>query len=341
MTQSSTILRAIICEIAAVNFNGAAETPKVAETPIDRILKRIFILDLPGSEHVENYLRYKWRMNHKPSTLKGSFIAVSSFLMFYAGMGKSSLDEMVSSDIEAFVEHAQDRGLKITTIVTRVKQLWAFLRFLFDQDIIDGGILKRKIKLKVPEFLPRAIAPGDVRKILDVIKDIRDRALILVLLRTGMRIGEVLGLKIIDIDVQERKIHIYEGEKNCLGRVVYLSDDALMALSLWLKKRDKYKDHLFYGLRSTLCYTAARNIFVRYLREAGLQNKGYCLHSLRHTFASELLNAGMRLECLQVLMGHHDIEITQRYGRLTDKSREEEYFRAMEIIEQGGIHGAY
>jgi len=341
MTQSSTILRAIICEIAAVNFNSVAVSTKVADSPIDHIHKRIFILDLPGSEHFENYMRYKWRMNHKPSTLNGSFIAVSSFLLFYAGLGKNQLQEIVSGDVEAFVEHEQDRGLKITTIVTRVKQLWAFLRFLFDQDIIDGRILKRKIKLKVPEFLPRAIAPGDIRKILDVIKDSRDRALIFVLLRTGMRIGEVLGLKMIDLDVQERKIHIYEGEKNCLGRVVYLSDDALMAIKLWLPKREPTKEYLFPGLRNGLCYTSARNIFTRYLREAGLQHKGYTIHSLRHTFASELLNAGMRLECLQVLMGHHDIEITRRYGRLTDKSREEEYFRAMEIIEQGGIHGAY
>ena len=140
---------------------------------------------------------------------------------------------------------------------------------------------------------------------------------------------------------RERKIHIYEGEKNCLGRVVYLSDDALMALRLWLNKRDKTKEYLFYGLRSNLCYTSARNIFTQYLRETGLQHKGYTIHSLRHTFASELLNAGMRLECLQLLLGHRDIEMTRRYARLTDKSREEEYFRAMEIIEQGGIHGAY
>jgi site-specific recombinase XerD len=341
MTQSSTILRAIICEIAAVNFNSVADTPKVADSPIDRIIKKIFVMDLPGGEHFENYMCYKWRMNHKTSTLKGSFVAVSSFLIFYADLGKNYLDEIVSSDIEAFIEHEQDRGLRATTIVTRIKQLWAFLRFLFDQDIIDGRILKRKIKLKVPEFLPRAIAPGDVRKILGAIHDIRDRALILVLLRTGMRIGELLGLKMIDLDVHERKILLYEGEKNCLGRVVYLSDDALMAIKLWLSKRDPRKDYLFYGLKRGLCYTSARNTFTRYLREAGLQHKGYTIHSLRHTFASELLNAGMRLECLQVLMGHHDIEITRRYGRLTDKSREEEYFRAMEIIEQGGIHGTY
>ena len=335
MTQTAPIIsRPQSSEIEA-NFHSAADSY------IDHIVQKISKLDLPDRVHFDSYVRHKWRMNHKPSTLKGSFIAVSSFLIFYAGLGKSQLNEIVSVDIEAFVEHEQDRGLKVTTVVTRLKQLWAFLRFLVDRDIIDGRILTRKLKLKSPEFLPRAIAPGDIRKFLGAIKDIRNRALILVLLRTGMRIGELLGLKMIDLDVHERKIYLHEGEKNCLGRVVYLSDDVLMAIKLWFSKRDPRKEYLFYGLRRGLSYTAARNIFTRYLRETGLQHKGYTLHSLRHTFASELLNAGMRLECLQVLMGHHDIEMTRRYARLTDKSREEEYFRAMEIIEEGGIHGAY
>jgi integrase/recombinase XerD len=135
------------------------------------------------------------------------------------------------------------------------------MRFLIEEDIIGESILKRKIRLRVPDFLPRAIAPGDIRKLLGAIKETRDRALVLVLLRTGMRIGELLRLHVRDLDVRERKIHIYEGEKNCLGRVVYLSDDALMALKLWLSKRDKRKEYLFYGLRSNLCYTSARNIF--------------------------------------------------------------------------------
>ena len=339
--QASTILRTIICEIAAVNFSNVADTPKVAESPIDRILKKIFILDLPGKEHFESYMRHKWRMNLSPSTLKGSFVAVSSFLIFYSELGKSHIEDIASNDLEAFIEHEQDRGLKVTTVRTRLKSLWAFLRFLIDQDIIDARILKRKIKLSVPDFLPRAIAPDDVRTLLGAIKETRDRALILVLLRTGMRIGEVLGVRMRDMDVLERKIHIYEGEKNCLGRVVYLSDDVLMALKLWLGNRDKTREYLFPGLRGSICYTVARNIFTRYLRETGLQHKGYTIHSLRHTFASELLNAGMRLECLQVLLGHRKIEMTRRYARLTDKSREEEYFRAMEMIEQGGIDGAY
>ena len=90
-----------------------------------------------------------------------------------------------------------------------------------------------------------------------------------------------------------------------------------------------------------LTYEAARSRFVKYLAKAGLSNKGYTLHALRHTFASELLNAGMRLECLQQLLGHSSIEMTRRYARLTDNTRREEYFKAMQIIESGGVHGHY
>lgn len=308
---------------------------------IERIVRKIYKANIPCSEYVENYMRWKWRMMHKPSTMKSSFLAVIRFLTFCYSLGKTELKDIISDDVEAFVEHEQDKGIKVTTARTRLKQVWAFLNFLVNEEVIDASILRRKIRLSVPEFLPRAIAPDDVRSILGAIQNTRDRALILVLLRTGMRIGEVLGLKMIDLDMRERKIHIYEGEKNNLGRVVYLSDDALMALKLWMKERDSKREYLFYGNRGPLCYTAARNIFTRYLRETALQHKGYTVHCLRHSFASELLNAGMRLECLQVLLGHRNIEMTRRYARLTDKSREEEYFRAMEVIEQGGINGAY
>jgi len=77
------------------------------------------------------------------------------------------------------------------------------------------------------------------------------------------------------------------------------------------------------------------------LEQANLAHKGYTLHCLRHTFASELLNAGMRLECLQQLLGQSSIEMTRRYARLTDVTRKEEYFRAMAKIEKEGVHGDY
>ena len=312
----------------------------LSPTLIDRILQRLSCMELPAKEHFECYLRHKWRLNHKPRTLASSFTSVMFFLDFYGKSGKSAIEKIERVDLEAFIEHEQDRGMHISTVRTRLACIIAFLHFLMEQDVISGSLLRRSIKLKLPDTLPRAMNPSDVRKLLSVLDDTRDRALILLLLRTGIRIGEALGLTLNDLDIRDRKVHLFEGEKNSMGRVVYLSDDALFAIKLWLRRRDKNKEFVFYGQGNTrLCYSAGRSRFVKYLKKAGLEQKGYTVHCLRHTFASELLNAGMRLECLQQLLGHHNIEMTRRYARLTDKTREEEYFRAMAIIEQGGIHG--
>jgi integrase/recombinase XerD len=164
--------------------------------------------------------------------------------------------------------------------------------------------------------------------------------MVLVLLRTGMRIGELLHTLMSEISVKERRIEIYEAQKTQVGRVVYLSEDAVVALKAWIRKRDGDKGYLFYGRgRRSMSYAAARMMFQKYLGKAGLLHKGYGLHCLRHTFATELLNAGMRLECLQQLLGHESVEMTRRYAKLTDKTREDEYFRAMAIIERRQADG--
>jgi integrase/recombinase XerD len=314
----------------------------LSTTPIDHILQKLSCLELPAKEHFECYMRYKWRLNHKPKTLASSFTSVRLFLGFYGKSGKREIEKIERVDLEGFIEQEQDRGLRISTVRTRLACIIAFLHFLMEQDIIPESLLKRGIKLKLPDVLPRAMNPADVRKLLLVMDDIRDRALFLLLLRTGIRIGEALGLKLNDLDIRGRKVHLYEGEKNSMGRVVYLSDDALFVIKLWLRRRDKSKEFVFYGKsHGHLCYSTGRGLFIKYLKRAGFDQKGYTVHCLRHTFASELLNAGMRLECLQQLLGHQDIEVTRRYARLTDTTREQEYFRAMAVIEKGGIDGAY
>jgi integrase/recombinase XerD len=175
-----------------------------------------------------------------------------------------------------------------------------------------------------------------------VIDNIRDRAFFLTLLRTGMRVGELLDLQTTDVHLPEKKVLIYMGEKNYRGRVVYLGTDAVEALAAWMAVRAAHQDMLFYSSqRPTIGYASIRVKFKECLEKAGLAGKGYTIHCLRHTFASEMLNAGLRLEVLQQLLGHSSIEVTRQYARLTDVTREEEYFRAMEIIERGEINGCY
>jgi integrase/recombinase XerD len=309
---------------------------------LDYLVGRILVQQLLGKEQFETYLRHQYRHNCRPNTLKNSYTALALFLTFIRNSGKSRIQEITRWDIEAFVEHEQDRNIKLGTVRTRLAIVKAFIRFLVEGEILPPEVVPRKLKIKLPETLPRALDPDDVKRLLSVKGSIRDQAMVLVLLRTGMRIGELLDTHVSDVHLRERKILIFESEKNRLGRVVYFSDDAREVLEAWFKKRDCQQELLFYGWGGKpLSYGAARMMFVKQLSKAGLLGKGYTLHSLRHTYASELLNAGMRLECLEKLLGHTSLEVTRRYARLTDKTREQEYFRAMAIIERGEIDGHY
>ena len=190
--------------------------------------------------------------------------------------------------------------------------------------------------------LPRSIEPDDVKRLIRKRFTPRDKCMILMLLRTGVRICELLALKLQEINLKERTVMIHESAKTGKARVVYLSDDAYKALRKWIKVRDPKRKYLFYSrCRESMSYETARSSFMKCMRKAGFIRKGYTLHCLRHTFASELLSAGLPLESLQILMGHCNIEVTRRYARLTDKALEKDYFQAMQIIERGDIDGSY
>jgi site-specific recombinase XerD len=301
---------------------------------LERILQKLSVQDLPGASYVEQYLRHMHRRDLTANTLRAAATILQGFLTFLKNQEKTDLLAVVHNHLEAFVECLQDRGLKPLSVENNLRQVKTFLRYLVEGKVIPSEVLSRRMSIKVPKPLPRAMDPLDGKRLLAVVQKVRDRAMILVLLRTGIRIGELLTLRVSDVYLPERKIHLVVGEKNRTGRVVYLSVDACQALQEWMRKREEGKPLLFYGQgRNSLSYTAARAMFQRYLKKAGLSEKGYSLHGLRHTCATELLNAGMRIECLQQVLGHSNLEQTRRYARLTDKTREEEYFQAMARIE--------
>ena len=312
--------------------------PTYRHQVLKRLLENISTPNLVGKSYVEKYLRDQYRRNCRPNTLRLTATSLTLFLSFFRQIGKTHLNQIQKQDIEAFVEHEQDRGLKPNSVRTRLCAVYAFVRFLIEKKIVGYELMERKIKLKLPDPLPRAMDSQDLTLLLSVIDNTRDRALILLLLRTGMRIGELLNTKVDDVDLRQQKILIYLSDKTAVGRVVYYSEDAQQSLLAWFKIRDSSKERLFYGQgkgSQRLCYGAARMMFIKYLNKAGLQYSGYTLHCLRHTFATDLLNARMPLECLRVLLGHTNLEVTRRYARLSDKTREDEYFRAMESIVKG------
>jgi len=292
---------------------------------------------LPGYEYVIAHLYDKYRRNLTISTISQTGLTLHAFLSFLNTERRSSIENISRKDIAAYVEHEQERGLKINSVKNHLQTVYAFIGYLIDNEVLSLDILHKKIRIKLPEVLPKAIPDEDLQQILANITTVRDRALILLLLHTGMRIGELLKVKMADIILPERKILLPLGEKNLHGRVVYYSSAAEQALNKWLAIRKPDSDYLFYGYRGgELSYVIAWTIMKKAVRKAGLEQRGYSLHSLRHTFATNMLNAGLRLEVLQKLLGHLTIDITLQYARLSDISREEEYFKAMTVIEKGG-----
>jgi integrase/recombinase XerD len=275
----------------------------------ESVLDRLSLMDLPGKDYLGRYLKHLIRRNFRRGTIVQTLSTVG-FSLAFVGQRDTCLERLTRRDLEAFIEGEQDRGLKVSSVGTKLDRVYAFLGFLVEEGIVPAEIRVRRIRLKVPDYLPRAMDPEDVKKLLSVIEDIRDRAMILVLLRTGMRISELLALKVSDI--RERTLRIREGAKTRQGRIVYISNDARDALRAWLQQRNPHTESLFHARgRATLGYTSCRYIFEKYLGQASLDHKGYTLHALRHTFASELLNAGMRLECLQQLLGHQSVQVTR------------------------------
>jgi len=315
---------------------STAGTPPYKRRILDRWTERIRASGLPGTEIVAAYLHEKYIKNLSHHTIDHSGGTILAFLYFLDRQG-SSLLTLTRRDIGAFVEYEQDKGLKVVSIISHLRVIYAFVAYLVRQQLISPELITLKVRMQEPNALPRAIPDEDIKSIFNAVHSIRDRALLILLYRTGMRIGELLQVKVDDIILPDQTILLYVGSKNYEGREVYYSSDAEQALKDWLRTRDATRRSLFYGRSDKpLSYVSAWTVMRKALERAGLSEKGYSLHSLRHTFATEMINHGMRVEVLQKILGHQDIEMTMRYARLSNQRIEEDYYRAMRIIHGGG-----
>jgi len=129
------------------SIQSASSTQAVRDrTAIDHVLDRLCSLDVPAKEHFERYLHHKWWSNHSPKTIDSSFTSIMFFLQFYGVSGKNDIRELQRSDLEAFIEHEQDRGMHVSTVKTKVASITAFLHFLMDNDILSPSVLKKSIR---------------------------------------------------------------------------------------------------------------------------------------------------------------------------------------------------
>ncbi len=134
---------------------------------IDKYLRQLAAKELSGEPYVRDYLQDQKRRNCRPSTMRSNFTTLVVFLSYLKQeRGRTSLETITRDDVSSFIEHEQDRGMQPNTVSTRLRLVYAFLRYLVDREVAHPDLLKRKLRVKVPEALPRAIDPEDVQRFL-------------------------------------------------------------------------------------------------------------------------------------------------------------------------------
>jgi site-specific recombinase XerD len=284
-------------------------------------------------ESTDRYRRYLKRRNFSPHTVKSYLNILAQFMSWLT----VPLHETTHYQVDSYVDHLMGRKLSPKTITCHLQTIRLFFDYLIDDEGLPMANPINKVSIRLPKPLPRHVKDDEVRKLLAIITDPRDRAMVLLMLRCGLRVEEVSRLTLDAVELSRNRIFIANG-KGGKDRVVYLGNDARSALEAYLKVRSSKARRIFLVQKGPLTGTplSVRGIQKRieyYARESKI--KVSC-HSLRHTMATQLLNADADLSTIQDLLGHTHITTTQRYCRVSNVKAQRDYYQAIELVMQRG-----
>ncbi len=280
---------------------------------------------------IVNYRRFLKRRNYSLHTIRNYMSTLRLFVLWL----EVPIEEATKKKILQYIDMLLDHRLQPKTINCHLDSIRGFYEYLRDvEDIPLPNPVRRGYALRLSRPLPRYLREEEVEKLFDIIRKPRDRAIFKLMLRCGLRVEEVADLTLKAMDLKRRKIIVEQG-KGGKGRVVYISNDAFDALVQYLRVRPSSRAKKLFLVEKGP-YTgkpiSVRGIQKRmeyYARKAGL--KVSC-HQLRHTMATQLLNADADLVTIQDLLGHSRIKTTQRYCKVSNLKVQRDYFKAMEEV---------
>jgi len=227
-----------------------------------------------------------------------------------------SPEEMGEEEIRGFLLHlVRDRKASPATLSMYVNAL----KFLYNITLKRPETVKEIPHPKRPKTLPVILSPEEVLRVFAAIRSVKHKAIIATAYAAGLRISEVCGLRITNIDSQRMRIHVRSG-KGKKDRYVMLGQSLLALLRQYYQAVRPQGEYLFPGQNPQRHITpaAVRQVMRKVIRETGLSKK-VTMHTLRHCFATHLLEAGTDIRILQVLLGHSSIRTTLRYTHITDR----------------------
>lgn len=296
---------------------------------------------------LEAHLRHRWP-NWKPhmaahNAHRTTRQLAPAWQWLLAHFSLTSWDSLKRTHVEQWLDHELERGLAPSSVVRYLGQFLAFLHYVAER--ADQPIHPGLFRIKGPkraEPLPRHLDENAYQQVLQIMLQqtedstmgLLHRTWFLTLAFTGIRLSELLDLRISDLDLNTRRLFIHDS-KNDHGRVVFMTPALVQHFQAYLAWRPlAHTDHLFVRLDGLPLSPAS----IRYHCRQWGASQGITLspHRLRHTFATRLLNQGLPLESIRRLLGHKTLSMTQRYARLHDSTVRQHFDDATSYLE--GIH---
>lgn len=238
----------------------------------------------------------------------------------------TEVEKINRNDIISYLHHLKDESLSAATIARTISSIKSFHQFLIREQIVDEDPSLHIETPKKERKLPRILSPEEIEKLLNIQGDdplsIRNKAMVELLYASGLRVSELISLEMKDL-------HLMMGFVRCLGkgekeRIVPIGDIAKQALETYLKqsrniltKRRQTENMLFVNHHGRpLSRQGFWKVLKTIAQNAGI-NKEITPHTLRHSFATHLLENGADLRAVQEMLGHADISTTQIYTHVT------------------------
>jgi len=250
--------------------------------------------------------------NYSEQTQKTYFSAVKLFLDYVSKLEKTKIDD---SDIQNYLYYCKTEK---NYSYSSMKHVVASISYLYAK-VLNKPIPKAlDVKFRKPTVLPTVLSINDISKILKVTGNLKHKTILVLIYSAGLRLGELLNLELGDIDSETMKIHI-RGAKGKKDRYVMLSENVLDLLRKYYNKYKPQKYIIEGQNGGKYSPKSVQSVFKRALNKAGIKKKA-TVHTLRHSFATHLLDDGTDIRYIQELLGHKRLETTQIYTHVSSYS---------------------
>lgn len=239
------------------------------------------------------------------------------------------------SEVRLYIEYLQERGMAPRTINCHISSIRGFYDYLnVEERVAIENPVVTGMMLREAHPLPRYLPDTEVERFIKCVTSKRDLAIFMLMLRCGLRVQEVANLTIDVIDYKRSQVLVIAG-KGAKDRIVYISNDAAIALASYLRERPLTAEKRIFLAEKGRC--KGQPISVRAIQKraelyAKISGVPVTCHRLRHTMATQLLNANADLVSIQEILGHTKIKTTQRYSKLSNLKAQRDYFEAMERV---------